>query len=232
MVVLKCPKCGKLCREGLVPWPRCGRCHERLLKCRYCADFDARMLDCVSTFRSEDFRMRDPDLYLACPHHRTTLEVRPPQRLVRRQVWAGVFLLGVAAVAAMLVLRPRDTASSQPVVHARGVPAPDAVVHEPMVVELQIWNPGPGDVEQVIVALDRSCERYLRLTYVEPTPLAQRRTESARIMWFARLAKGEVLSLRLHVTPTKEGSIHLEADVEVPGSGRREHVALPLDIMP
>jgi len=232
MVVLKCPKCGRLCREGVVPWPRCGRCHEQLLKCRYCADFDARMLDCVSTFRPEDFRMRDPDLYLACPHHRTTLGVGPPQRLVRRLVWAGALVLAVAAITAMLVLRPRNTASPQPVVHARAVPVAEAVVREPLVVELQIWNPGPGDVEQVVVALDRSCERYLRLTYVEPTPLAQRRTKSARIMWFARLAEGEVLSLRLHVTPTRDGSTHLEAEVAVPGSGRRERVAAPLDIMP
>ncbi|HUT75113.1 MAG TPA: hypothetical protein VM221_09825 [Armatimonadota bacterium] len=231
MVTLKCPQCGKLCREGIVPFPRCGRCHEQLLKCRYCADYDAQMLDCVSISRPDDFHISDPDRYLACPFHKSTLDLAR-QALVRSRVWVTTLILAVVAALAVVLLARHYAPPPAPavVLHARIAPTEVVSVREPAIISIQIWNPGPGRVEQVVVALDRSCERHLRLDRIMPKPSRQRRTDRTRRMWFPALAAGGVLDLQLHVTPVRAGTCRLAAEIMAPGSGRRERVKTSLDI--
>ena len=232
MLVLKCPKCGKLCREGLVPFPRCGRCHEQLLKCRYCADYDARMLDCVSPLRAEDFHVRDPDLYLACPHHRTTLAPVAPRALGRR-VWMPAVALTMAAVAvAVIFTRPRPAPEGGLALHARVAPAHETYLGEPMVLELQIWNPGPGKTDEIVLALDRTYRKHVQLTYVEPEPFAERRTRRWHRMWFSGLEEGEVLDVRMHMVPIKQGTWQMRAEVMSPGVAKRERLQATLEIAP
>jgi hypothetical protein len=232
MVVLKCPKCGRLCREGVVPFPRCARCHEQLLKCRYCADYDARMLDCVSPFRTDEPRIRDPDLYLACPYHRTTLA--PTQKALRRRVWMAAIAIGLLAGAgAIFAVWPRPAPPHGPNLHARiAPPTEESFLREPMVLEFQIWNPGPGRISEIILALDRSYRKHVELTYVEPEPLEERRTLKWDRMWFSGLEEGEVLEVRLHVTPIKQGTWQLLAEVLSPDISRRETVAATFEISP
>jgi len=230
MVVLRCPKCGRLCRAGVLPFPRCARCHEHLLKCRYCAHYDARLLDCVSPFRPEAFPIRDPDLYLACQHHKTTLA--PALPAVRRRVWMPLIALFVLAIAAgaVIMLRLQAAPPRGPMLHARVPPMEESFVHEPLVVTLQVWNPGPGAVREIIVSLHRSYEKHVKLDYVEPRPSHQRRTRRAQHMWFAGLEEGQVLDVLLHVTPIRQGTWQMQVDVVSPDSDRREHVKATLEI--
>jgi len=222
-----------LCREGIVPFPRCGRCHEQLLKCRYCADYDARTLDCVSPFRVEDFHIKDPDLYLACPHHMTTL-APTVQPAVRWKLWLPVLILVVAAAVATAIIARRwaPASATTPVLHARVAPTDNMFMDEPIVLHLQIWNPGPGSVEQVVVALDRTYEKHVRLTYVEPEPLQHRLGRKFERMWFSSLEEGEVLDVRLHTTAVAQGTWQVRLEVMAPGSGRRELVNATLEIAP
>jgi hypothetical protein len=232
MAVLKCPKCGRLCRSGVVPFPRCARCHEHLLKCRYCAYYDARMLDCVSPYRPEDLRIRDPDLYLACPHHKTTL-TPPEPRALRTRVWMPAFCVLLLAVLGITILaRLRPAAPTRPELHARVVPVEEAILQEPVVMEVQVWNPGPGRVSDVIVAIDRSYQKHVNLTYVEPEPAVQRRGSKWERLWFPGLKQGEVLEVYLHVTPIKQGTWQFKAEVTSPDAPRREQVATTLEISP
>ena len=232
MAVLKCPKCGRLCRERVVPFPRCARCHEHLLTCRYCAHYDARMLDCVSPFRPEDLRIRDPDLYLACPHHKTTL-APPEPRAIRKRVWVPAFGILLVAVLGVFILARRGPAPPPgPDLHARVVPVEEAILQEPMVIEVQIWNPGPGPVSDVIMAIDRSYQRHVNLTYVEPEPVVQRRTSKWERLWFPGLDKGETLEVYLHVMPVKQGTWQFKAEVTSPDAPRREQLATTLEISP
>jgi hypothetical protein len=232
MAVLKCPKCGRLCRTGLVPFPRCARCHEHLLKCRYCADYNARMLDCVSTFRPEDFHIRDPDLYLACPHHRTTLALTEGQ-VVRRRVWVPALgALVIAVVAVFAVARFQATPTKGPTLHARFVPVQEAILQEPTLIQVQIWNPGPGRVNDVIMGIHRSYERHLKLTSVEPEPVTQRRTRQWERFWFPGLGEGETLEVWLHVVPVKQGVWRFRAEVTSPDVPRREQLSTKVEISP
>ena len=230
MAVLKCPKCGRLCREGLVPFPRCAHCHEQLLKCRYCADYDARILDCVSPFRADEPSIRDPDLYTACPYHRTTL--LPAPKALRSRVWVTAVVLGLlAAGGAMFALQPRPV-GPRPNLYARLAPlAEEAVRDQPMVVELQIRNPGPGRASEVIVGLDRTYRKHVRLTGVEPEPLARRSTLKWDRMWFSELEQGQMLAVSLHVTPITGGTWRLRAEVRSPDTSRREVVSRVFEII-
>lgn len=229
MVVLKCPKCGRLCREGLAPWPRCGRCQEQLLKCRYCQDYDARQLDCISLHRADEPPIRDPDAYLSCRYHRSTL--RPIEKVVRRRVWMpGFALIAAAIVVATLAARMRTPPASGPRLHARVQSFQEAFVSEPMTVKLQVWNPGPGDVSQVIVALDRSLEKHVKLTRVDPQPARQRRGRKWLRLWWPGLRETETLDVTLSVTPIKAGTWQLRADILSPDSPRREQIEATLEI--
>ena len=69
MAAVRCPKCGTVNYKGARSYPRCRRCQEHLLKCRYCAHFDRRLLDCGHPLLREGSHINDPDLYAACPHH-------------------------------------------------------------------------------------------------------------------------------------------------------------------
>jgi len=234
MTVLKCPKCGKLCREGLVPFPRCGQCHEQLLKCRYCAHFDAQMHDCVSTARPEDFHVSDPDRYLACPYHKTTIAWLAGQPAVRRRVWApafGLAALVLLAAAVWLHTRPSLPAAGS-TLHARVVPVDEAYLNEPLIMHIQILNSGPAPSDEVVLGLDRSCERHIALTYVEPEPTRQARTGSKTYMWFPPLPAGALLELRLHVTPIRQGTWQFAAEVLTAGSTKRERLKTTLEIAP
>jgi hypothetical protein len=219
-----------MCRQGVVPFPRCARCHEQLLKCRYCAHYDARLLDCVSPFRPEAFPIRDPDLYLACPHHKTTLAA--PRPVVRRRVWLpSVALFGVAiAIGVAVMLRLQAPPPRGPVLHTRIAPTEEGVVGEPLIMTLQVWNAGPGAAREIVVSLDRSCEKRIKLESVEPEPVQRRRTRGAEHMWFGRLEEGQVLDVALHMTPLKCGKCRMQADVASPDSDRRDRVKTLLEI--
>ncbi len=234
MAVLKCPKCGKLCREGLVPFPRCGQCHEQLRKCRYCAHFDAQMHDCVCTARPEDFHIHDADLYLACPYHKTSIAWLAGEPAVRRRVWAPAFALAAVAVLAALAwlhTRPSPRAAG-PTLHARAAPVEEAFLQEPLTMHIQILNSGPGPTEEVVFGLDRSCERHVTVTSVEPEPTREARTGTRTYMWFPPLQERGVLELRLHVIPIKQGTWQFAADILTAGGSRRERLEATLEIAP
>ncbi|UCH33485.1 MAG: hypothetical protein JSV65_13025 [Armatimonadota bacterium] len=190
------------------------------------------MLDCASPYRAEDFRVRDPDLYLACPHHRTTLAV-VEQRPVRRRVWIpGVALVILAVLTAFFFARWRPAAPGGPVLHARIVPLDEVCMHEPAMIQLQIWNPGGGRCEQVILALDRSYEKHVTLTYIEPEPVDQRRTAKWDRFWFPGLEEGDVLDVHLHISPVKHGTWQFAAELMSPDAAGRERIEATLEIMP
>jgi hypothetical protein len=229
MVVLKCPKCGRLCREGLVPWPRCARCHEQLLKCRYCRHYDAQLLDCTSLHRADEPPIRDPDAYLACPYHSSRL--KPVEKVVRRRVWMpGIAFVVVAGLIAFAAARIRAPSVTGPVLHARVEPIEESFLNEPLTVKLQVWNPGPGDVQQVIVSLDRSFEKHVKLDQADPTPLRQRRGRKWLRMWFGELKEGETLDLNLLVKPIRTGTWQLRADILSPDTPHREQIQATLEI--
>lgn len=231
--VLKCPRCGRLCRVGVVPFPRCARCHEHLLKCRYCARFDERMLDCTSEYRDPDFRISDPDLYLACPYHKTTIAVNV-ERAVRRRVWVPALgLVVVAVLAALMVERtirrpPTDAAQ----LHARLLPIEVAYLHDPLTMTIQIWNAGPGRAEQVVLRLDRSYERYVKLDDVTPEPTQRIRTPETYALWFPELASGGTLNVNLEVTPHRRGRMHFIADAMSPGGGQQDRIVVNVELSP
>lgn len=99
-----------------------------------------------------------------------------------------------------------------------------------MTVKLQIWNPGPGDVSQVIVALDRSFEKHVKLTGVDPKPTRQRRGRRWMRLWWPGLKETETLDLTLFVMPIKAGTWQLRTEILSPDSPRRERIEATLEI--
>ncbi|HID07183.1 MAG TPA: hypothetical protein EYP10_08540, partial [Armatimonadetes bacterium] len=71
MLVLRCPRCGTVTYEGHFTFPVCHKCHENLLKCRYCRHYpgDGRRCHKVADnpyIHGDDVR--------ACPSYRSTLQ--------------------------------------------------------------------------------------------------------------------------------------------------------------
>ena len=160
MAAVRCPKCGTINDEGARSYPRCRRCQEHLLKCRYC---ERRLLDCDHPLRAEDSHVSDPDVYLACPHHRTTLRVGPAGKALALAssppVLTALALSVIIAVAAYSLLayyqRANEIVPARLTMRAVVRPA-QAAVGQTVWIKIDILNTGRARAEHVTLYVDRA----------------------------------------------------------------------------
>jgi len=112
---LVCPQCGATNRDDSVDFPFCTHCHELLVKCGYCAHFDAAAGICR---RAKSGRRKvSSDDGVDCPHYRSILV--SPVAFTQRVIGPGKWVLAVAVILFALivvgtVLQPQAPAGTSP----------------------------------------------------------------------------------------------------------------------
>ncbi|KPJ61937.1 hypothetical protein AMK68_05525 [candidate division KD3-62 bacterium DG_56] len=173
---LVCPQCGATNRDDSVDFPFCTHCHELLVKCGYCAHFDAAAGVC-RTAKSRGRRVSSDD-GVDCPHYRSILlsTVAFTQRVIAPGKWVlavAAILFALIAVGTMIQPQSPAATSSNSVrpVRVRAWWERSVKVGEPFEIDFTVANvderASSGAVRLAIPAafLDR-----FEVLSVEPTP--------------------------------------------------------------
>jgi len=212
---LTCPLCGASTRRKHPRYPRCRTCGELLIKCRYCANFDMRIMDCTHEVLADRIRVSDPDLFTECPYHsyvpRRGAVVRPRARL------KSLTLIGGALIAGAVFLAIAYRAGRQPAnkIVVLATTPEQMTVGTTGQVRVTLVNRGRSAVRQITVSLDRRFLSRFRFDFKMLDPPA-RRWYSTRAMWhleFGGLRPDESLSIVLPITGDKPGSHRLRYQV-------------------
>ena len=176
--MIRCPQCGMINRPDDIGYPRCGNCHEDLVRCAGCRhhkDADCRHVHGLAHFRP------DGDGANECPQFRSRHEVREPHMLLT--IPAPVWVSGMLAVLVLVLLAAAwfvDPAGryfiGNPLRLETSVPA-QVVPGEPFAITMRVQN--LADRASTRIYLEIGEEFLARAAYRQPMP-APRRISSYR----------------------------------------------------
>jgi len=225
-LVLTCPRCGGKLRRRSASFPRCPRCRELLITCRYCLHYDTTVLDCGHPLLRDQVRVSDPETFTECPYHASSLAGKaPPLQARLRRIGIGAGILIVAASLFSIFFRV--------VIHTpehklfMSATASDQVSEgDPSSVRFLIWNAGDKPVRQVILALNRTYLSKFILVSMDPHPLSVVTTSGVRYYYYGPLKPGEDFRVHFAFTARRPGTHRLRALLySEQGFERREEAA-------
>lgn len=178
MRMIRCPHCGMLNRSDDIAYPRCGQCHEDLVRCASCRqyhDTDCRHAHGLSHFHADGEGAKE------CPYFDSRHTVREPNMLwtVPAPVWisAMLFLLVCVLFAAAWFVDPAARYFlGNPLRLETSVPA-QVTVGDPFQVTMRVRN--LADRASTRIYLEIGEEFLAHATYSQPNP-APRRISSYR----------------------------------------------------
>ena len=220
MTTIRCPHCGTLNHADDFGYPRCGQCHEDLVRCGYCRHFDRDA--CTHPRFCERFT---PDLEAAksCPGFRSRFEAREAGVFAQlpAPLWV-VFLLtlivGCLTAAAWFIDPYGRYFFGNPLDLQANVPAV-VTTNQPFTVTLRITN---------LLENARSTRIYIEIgeEYVNaaipgpafPPPRKVTYSSNRFVLEYGPLGRGAVLPVRLQFIQHKLGEAKFVARVYAPGN--------------
>jgi hypothetical protein len=215
VAAVRCPKCGTVNPDGQLRLARCRRCREPLGKCRYCANYDSRLLDCTSLEKPDGLRIVDADEALNCAEFVSTLEAGArPRRMAPSlaRTAAVAAALGLAALLGLSYLyRERSMPGVGPPLRVRATVPEVSFQDDGLDVRVLVVNGAEYTAEGVTVVIRGPSIRYLVWQYTEPPEFHLAGPTRAPQALLGNLAPGEVCSVLFHLQADRAGELNLTA---------------------
>jgi len=192
---LACPQCGETNREDSVDFPFCTHCHESLVKCGYCANFDSTAGVCRDP--KPRWRKVSSDDELDCPRYRSILLIPTDfrRRVISPAKWvlivaATLFAVIMVGIGAVGISNQNGLASPSPLgVEVVAVSTPSTpTVDVPFKLEFEVSNPDMRSSGPIRLSIPAAfLDRFKRLS-IDPSPsnppeLLPREGERDRRYW-------------------------------------------------
>lgn len=235
MAAVRCPKCGTINEEGARSYPRCRRCGEHLLKCRYCSHFDQAVLDCVHPLLREGSHISDPDLYAACPQHDTTLRLGAGGRAaalfasppVRTALVLAALIAAGGYTFAHYYKRANEVAVPRLVMTAALHPA-RASAGQVVWIKVDIANRGRVPAEHVTLYVDRAFCAQFEPVELAPIPEATLFDQQWERLDFGTLGRGAGITVRYTFQAKQPGTFPLR--LQLRSAGDLAHGAVKFEL--
>ena len=238
MATLRCPQCGTLNRDDAVDFPLCRKCHERLVQCGYCREFERGHAEGAGTCRSQaaggprETRAEDG---ADCPHFQPRYAAGGG-RGKRVGIHPAAWVLGIIAVAFVVlfavsaIVRPADSPAFTAHVEAE---APAAVrPGSEFTIDLTARNLGADGTEAVRLGIPAAFHQRFGLRSPEPEPSARRETPETTWFVYPAVRKGQWLKVRLRATAPAPGDYELRARLVGLGAGGEREIRVPIRVEP
>lgn len=211
MLKIRCVQCDTVNYEGYMGFPICHKCHEHLIKCRYCQNFDRQFYVCGHPKRVEELGPSvDPDIGRSCPYFSSLHEVREPSPVARTtRTWTAVLIavLAIIVVVGLVILGlqgPRSPANMEVQFPVRS--APGATV----VGTISITNPSATKSLLRTVWLGDDFFGGFEITGTEPAAEQILPERGGRCYVFLPVPPGKTHVVRLYCRAKGEGDFPLE----------------------
>lgn len=235
MASVSCPSCGTVNVEGQRKLARCRNCHEWLIACRYCAHYDARLMDCVHPARPDWLRIVDATESLNCPDFTSILT----GAAVHSRVWRVLRTATITAVLAGLgflgVVRGYEAviAPAPPVLLRASVSVPtEASRSTGFDVRIFVRNEADRPAEDVQVLLTGPAMRDIACDWVEPPEAFVEATPKTVCAWLGNLEPGAIGTVQFHFTATDACQVKLTAQVVAANVEGPHRVPIEGEILP
>ena len=209
---IKCPKCDTVNYEGYMGFPLCHKCHEHLLKCRYCQNFDTQFFVCSHPKRVEELGpSADPDTGRACPYFSSLHLVQADSRASRAiSVWAPIVVTILVAMVVVGVVRLSLLSRAAQLV-------PDLKVEFPTNSQLgatfagiiTIRNPSATASLPCRITLGGDFLTGFGIIKIDPSPAAFRSETGDRVYSFDIIPPSTKRYLRFHCQAKRQGVFSL-----------------------
>jgi hypothetical protein len=229
-----CPRCRTPHPDGARRSARCPSCHEPLGKCRYCASFDLRLLDCVSLYRPTDQHISDPDEVRDCPYFRSRLvgSSRPSRFALLRTGTVTTVLAAALFFGALTWVRHlASPAAAGPLKATVGVPE-TSIRDEGFDLRVVVFNPTDQPVTDVRVLISGRSLPSVTCQYVDPPECFAESTPRTVTAVVGDLPPAEHRAVRFHFSSQRFGRVSLAAHITAANTSRTISLPIENDVMP
>ncbi|MCC6443907.1 MAG: hypothetical protein IT210_10695 [Armatimonadetes bacterium] len=204
---LRCPKCNTLMMKGYMTFPICHKCHENLVKCRYCQHYDLRLMECTSVLRDNP-SVPDADVVINCQFYSTARKFDAGAARTHRPAialaLAAVLILVGAALAWTVLMNWQSASQDVGGILSYQVAVPDQVeMSQGVNITVAVSAPPFRGSDNVVLRLEQASLENLRFAGSVPEP---QRTESTRkntYLHYGPLAPGQAMQVSLSFAPEK-----------------------------
>jgi hypothetical protein len=215
VAAVRCPKCGTANPNGQRRLARCRGCQEPLGKCRYCAHYDSRLLDCISPEKRDGLRIVDADEVLNCAEFASTLPAAGPPRRKARSLARTAAATAALALAAMLgfiyLYRAKSVPVSEMPLRVRATVPQVSFQDDGLDIRVLVVNGAEYAAEGVTVVVRGPSMRYLVWQYTDPSEFHLEGTARAPQALLGDLAPRTVGSVLFHLRADRTGELDLTA---------------------
>jgi hypothetical protein len=239
VATLRCPQCGTLNRDDAVDFPLCRNCHERLVQCGYCRQFERTDAEGAGICREKDAggpRATTADAAPDCRYFQARYRVRSAAASrvpIHPAAWilGGFALVLIGFFAWSAVVRPSGSASPR-----RASVQLDAEVPYPVrpgsefTIDLIARNLAARPTGDVLIGIDSDFLAKFPLQSLDPLPTTRRAGRGRVWFLYPSLRRGEWLRVKLRVAAPPSGDYTLRAHLAGPGLESVREIQVPIRV--
>jgi hypothetical protein len=221
-----------------VDFPLCRKCHERLVQCGYCREFERGDAEGAGTCHSQAAggpRETRAEEGADCPHFQARYAAGGG-RGKRVAIHPAAYVLGIIAVvfivlfALSAIVRPANDPALMTHLEAH-VPVAVRSGSE-FTIDLTARNLGADGAEAVRLGIPAAFRQRFSLTGPEPEPSARRETPETTCFLYPAVRRGQWLKVRLRATAPEPGDYELQARLVGLGAGGEREIRVPIRVEP
>jgi len=234
MQTIRCPQCGLTNYPDDITYPRCGQCHEDLLRCTSCRHHEAS--GCHHA-RGQALYTPDQEAAKKCSDFRSRYEVRRPRMLwtIPAPVWVSMLLLAVIiglGAAAWFIDPIGRYLHGNPIWPETVVPK-QVTVGEPFYVTMRVRNLLNQTSTRIYIEIDK---QFLAMAdpimpLPQPSPEYISRDSNRLVLQYQPLPAYGEMRLRLPFVPRASGTAPFIARIYAPSNQLRQEVSVPISVI-
>lgn len=235
MNAIRCPQCGMLNQSDDIGFPRCGQCHEDLVRCSSCRFWEA------TGCRHPQEHVRytaDDDVAKRCPGFRARTDERGPRLLstIPAPFWVStvLFLILLILIGSTWMLDPGSPLFSKnnPITLETMIPL-HVRVGEPFLVRMQLTNREHADSSRIFIEVDRLFLGNVEPLMPVPAPRHMSIEHQTLLLEYDQLPPHGTMEIVLPFVAATPGNVPFAARVYSPLNYlRQETVSEPIIIQP